>query len=198
MSVIPLQSNPLQRCHFTYFLKARRFRHSSQNTMSETVHTLMVKPTSGLHTLSVWHTVSTWLGIKLTLEVEVICPVEQVDHNKRQGEGDSGVVVYVVRVLHVATIYGAEHFAEDGQGGEAPVGGLRLWWLCLRLGLTARGAGRVDCEFQRGWCRGRGCCGLFTSLGPTGVTWDCSDHAIPVVVKIVHVMAVLQRNVWDQ
>lgn len=108
----------------------------------------MVKHASALHTLPVWHTVSTWLGFELLLEVEVICPVEQVDHDKRQREGDSGVVVYVVRVLHMATIYDAEHFAQDGQGSEAPVGGLRLRWRCLRLGLAARGAGRVGGEFQ--------------------------------------------------
>lgn len=106
---------------------------------------IMAKHTSGLHTNSVWYTISTWLGIEVMLEVEVICPVEQVDHDKRQGEGDSGVVVYVVRVLHVATIYGADHFAKHGQGSEAPVGGLRLWRRCLRLGLAARGAGRADC-----------------------------------------------------
>lgn len=129
------------------------------------------------------------------LEVEVICPVEQVDHDERQREGDSGVVVYVVRVLHVAAVYGAEHLAQDGQGSEAPVGGLRLCWRHLRLGLAARGARRTDCEFQRGRRRGRARCGLFASLGPAGVTGDCRDHAVPVVVKIVHVVAVLQRNV---
>lgn len=75
-------------------------------------------------------------GVKQMLEIEVICPVEQVDHNERQGEGDSGVVVYVVRVLYVATIYGVKHFAEGRQGNEAPVGRLRLWWRCLRLGLA--------------------------------------------------------------
>lgn len=98
------------------------------------------------HTLSVWHATGTGLGIEPMLEVEVICPVEQVHHDERQGEADSGVVVYVVGVLHVAAIYGAEHFAEDGQGCEAPVGGLG-WWRRLRLGLAARRAGWADCEF---------------------------------------------------
>lgn len=41
------------------------------------------------------------------LEVKVVSPVEQVDHDEREGEGDSGVVVYVVGVLHMTAIYGA-------------------------------------------------------------------------------------------
>lgn len=79
------------------------------------------------------------------LEVQIICPVEQVNHDKREGEGDSGVVVYVVGVLHVTAIYGAEHFADGGQNSEAPVGGLRRRRFWLRL--AARGAGRADSEF---------------------------------------------------
>lgn len=79
------------------------------------------------------------------LEVKVVCPVEQVDHDEREGEGDSGVVVYVVGVLHVTAIYGAQHFADQGQSGEAPVGGLGGRWLGLRL--AARGAGWAHCEF---------------------------------------------------
>lgn len=59
------------------------------------------------------------------LKVQIIYPVEQVNHDKREGEGDSGVVVYVVGVLYVTAIYGAEHFADGGQSGEAPVGVLR-------------------------------------------------------------------------
>lgn len=46
-------------------------------------------------------------ALRPVLEVQIICPVEQVDHDKREGEGDSGVVVYVVRVLHVTAVYGA-------------------------------------------------------------------------------------------
>lgn len=77
------------------------------------------------------------------LKVEIIYPVEQINHDKRQGEGDSWVVVYVVGVLHVTAAYEAEEFAEGGQDSEAPVGGLRRGRLGLRL--TAWGAGRTDC-----------------------------------------------------
>lgn len=59
------------------------------------------------------------------LKVQIICPVEKVNHDKREGESDSGVVVYVVGVLHVTAIYGAEYSAEGDQNSEAPVGGLR-------------------------------------------------------------------------
>lgn len=79
------------------------------------------------------------------LKVEIIGPVEQVDHNEREGEDDPGVVVYVVRVLHMAAIYGAQNFSEGGQKSEAPVGGLwrgRFW-----LGFAGRGADRADREF---------------------------------------------------
>lgn len=79
------------------------------------------------------------------LKVQIIYPVEQVNHDKREGEGDSGVVVYVVGVLHMTAKYGVENFAEDGQSSEAPVGGLRRWRLGFRL--TARGAGWADSEF---------------------------------------------------
>lgn len=82
---------------------------------------------------------------KQMLKVQIICPVQQVDHDKREGEGDSGVVVYVVGVLHVTAIYGAEHFADGGQNSDAPVSG--LWRRCLRVRLNARGAWRADSEF---------------------------------------------------
>ena len=67
------------------------------------------------------------------LKIQIICPIEQVNHDKREGERDSGVVVYVVGVLHVTAMYGAEHFADGGQSSEAPVGGLRGRHLGLRL-----------------------------------------------------------------
>lgn len=48
------------------------------------------------------------------LEVEIINPVEQVDHHEGEGEDDPGVVVYVVGVLHVTAVYGAEDFSDGG------------------------------------------------------------------------------------
>lgn len=101
-------------------------------------HLLMtqtVKHISRLHTRFCLALSWTHAVLAQMLEVQIICPVQQVNHDERQWEGDSGVVVYVVGVLHMTAVYGAEHFAEGDQSSEAPVGGLR--WRCLGLGLTA-------------------------------------------------------------
>lgn len=82
------------------------------------------------------------------LKVQIVSPVEQINHDKGEGEGDSGVVVYVVGVLHMTAPYVAEHFAEGGQGSEAPVGSLRRGHLRLRL--AARGTGRTNGEICGG------------------------------------------------
>lgn len=126
------------------------------------------------------------------LEVQIICPVEQVNHDERQGEGDSGVVVYVVGVLHVTAVYGPEHFADGCQDSEAPVGGLRGGRLRLRL--AAWGAGGGDSEFCGVGNRRRGTRSrLLASLG-SGVSGDGGDDAVHLIVKVVHVVAVLQER----
>ena len=126
------------------------------------------------------------------LEVQIICPVEQIDHDERQGEGDSGVVVYVVRVLHVTAVYGAEHFTNGGQSSEAPVDGLR--GRRLGLWLAARRAGGSDSELggvrSGGGSRG----GLLASLGSAGVRGDGGDDAVHIIVKVMHLVAVLLES----
>lgn len=122
------------------------------------------------------------------LEVQIICPVEEVDHDKRQREDESGVVVYVVGVLHVTAVYGANDFAKGDQNGEAPVGGLR--GRCLGLGLTAGGAGGAHSELRRGGSWGWTRSVLLAPLG-SGVPGDGRDDAVHFVVEVVQVVAVL-------
>ena len=136
--------------------------------------------------------------MSVPLEVQVVCPVEQVDHDEGQGEGDPGVVVYVVGVFHVAAVYGpVQHLAEDSQDGVAPVP--RLLRRGLQPGLAPRGAGRAQGDFHRGGVSsggggggGRG--GLLASLGPVGVSGDGRDDAVHLVVEVVHVVAVLRER----
>lgn len=123
------------------------------------------------------------------LKVQVICPVQEVHHNKRQGEDDSRMVVYVVRVLHVTAAYGAQDFAEGDQSGKAPVGGLRR--RLLGLGLAARGAGWAHGMFRGGGSRGRAGGGLLASRGSLRVTGDRGDDAVHLVVEVVHAVSVL-------
>lgn len=166
------------------------------HTHPRTLLTLTVHMYSKVHLLS-----TNALGPKLSgthtaleqmLKVQIICPVEQVDNDKRQWEGDSGVVVYMVGVLHMTTAYGAENLAEGGQDSEAPVG--VLWRRHLRLGLTARGARGADSEFSRGGNRRRRCSGLLAPLGPASVSGNGGDDAVHFIVKVVHVVAILQEK----
>lgn len=115
---------------------------SKHTKITLTVHKYSKIHSSSSHPLHLPALSETRAALGRMLEVQIISPVQQVDHDKREGEGDSGVVVYVVGVLHPTAVQGAEHFADGGQSGEAPVGALRgrrLW-----LGLAARGAGRDE------------------------------------------------------
>lgn len=125
----------MREFHFAHESKCRNNTHLNNTycTYSK-IHLLFTNTLSGKRA-----------ALELMLKVQIICPVEQVNHDKREGKGDSGVVVYVVGVLHGTACKGAEHFADRGQSSEAPVGGLRGGR--LGLWLAARGAGRANNEF---------------------------------------------------
>lgn len=165
----------------------RNCTHSSQN-ITFTVHTY-----SKIHFLSTYTLSHTrrdrHAALKQMLKVQIICPVEEVNHDKRQGEDDSRVVVYVVWVLHVTAVYGAEDFAESDQNSDAPVGGLRR--RRLRFRLTTWGAGWAYSMFCGGGSWGRTCSRLLASLGSVSVTGDGGDDAVHFIIKVMHVVSVL-------
>ena len=164
--------------HSTYILSTPHpsQKHSHAHTKHPSAHT---------HTHNHKHTATCSM-----LEVQVVRPVEQVDHDKGEGEGDSGVVVYVVGVLHVAAVYGAQDLADEGQGAQAAVGGVLGGG--LGLGLAAGGA-RGSPHRLGGHGHGGRSGGLLAPLGPVvGVVGDGGYDAVHLLVKVTHRMAVLE------
>lgn len=129
------------------------------------------------------------------LKVQVVSPVEQVDYNKGEGKRYTGVVVYVMWILHMTAVHRAENFSYEGEVSDAAVKRVLqgLWgprsWVRWGLGHEIRLS-------ARGWCGSRGW-GVFTALCSAGITSNGGDHAVDLLFTVVHVLKQRKRD-WKR
>lgn len=125
-------------------------------------------------------------------KVQIVSPVEQVDHNKGEWKCYTRVVVYVMWILYMTTVHRAEDLSDEGQVLDAVVKRLlqglwatRLWvrrGLCHEIRLSTR------CRYRgRDW-------EVFTPLCSGRITGNGGDNAIDLLFTVLHVLRSRERG----
>lgn len=125
------------------------------------------------------------------LKVQIVSPVEQIDHDKGERKRNTRVVVYVMWILHMTAVHRAEDLSYEGQVSDAAVKRIlqglrapRLWVrrsLCHEIRLSARGRCR---------CRGGR---ILAALCSVGIAGNGGDNAIDLLLTVLHVLGYSKR-----
>lgn len=113
------------------------------------------------------------------LEVKVIGPVEKVDHNEGEGEGQPRVVIDIVWILYFATVHTAHDSLRYCHALGASV--LRLRRADLLLAVARGGAASVTHPGQH----------LLPLTDPQGVAADGVDDAVHLILPLLHFLPIL-------
>lgn len=134
----------------------------------------------GTHIHHYWPSTHTQTG---ALEVQVICPVEEVDEDEGEGEGQPWVVVDVVRVFHFAAVQTSHDFACRWHA----LGAAGLWrGVDVLLTFTGGGVAGAAHPGQH----------LLPFTSPQSAAADGSDDAVHLILTLLHFLPILMQR-WD-
>lgn len=115
-------------------------------------------------------------------EVQVVGPVEEVDDDEGQREGQAGVVVDVVWVFHLAAV----QTAYDSTCPRHAFGAAGLWLRGADVLLTFAGGWVVDAAHAGQH--------LLPFAGPQSVAAVGGDDAVHFVLALLHFLAILMQQ----
>lgn len=119
-----------------------------------------------------------------TLKVQVVGPVEQINEDEGEWEGQTWVVVNVVWVFHMATVQEAHNATQKWQRLGAAALGLRG---LLLFSVTTSGASSAASTGQH----------LLPFAYPQSLAADWCDNPIHLILTFLHFLSILTTNGRD-